>query len=479
MPSRIRLGSAGARVLRNAPRMAAGRANIGPSFEGGVRRAMRPSVRRSVLWLLPLLVLAAAVAIHVGAPNAADGLRALTWKILAPLATQPLERPPFADRAEEILLALAGLAMIAMFARLRTGWAAFVYAAAAILAGVAAWRLATAQGLFVDAGYPVVGLTAVFLAGAITPMFAGANERAQVKRSLETHVAPSVMAAIERTPEVLKLGGETRTMSYLVCGIRRYPQLVQAFADEPEILRRITRKTLTALSDTVLKYHGTVDRVLPGGLTAFFNAPLEDAQHAIHACECALSMTRALESVSHAFEQERRKDGTPYPPIEIGVGVHTGPGVVGDFGTDARAEYTVAGLGVVLAGEIEELSSKYGPAIVATEATRLLAERNFAFLEVDTVITPNAEEPVKIYALIGNPLMRASPKYRALATFHEHIFQSYRACQWAKARALIEQCRKLSGASPQLYDLYLNRIAYYEAHPPGENWNGAVNTPIV
>lgn len=440
---------------------------------------MRPSVRRSVLWLLPLLVLAAVIAIHVAFPNTANAIRALTLRWLAPLSAQPLERPPFADRAEDVLLAVGGIAMVALFAQLRTGWAGLVYLVVGAIAAVAAWRLATAQGLFVDAGYPVVGLTMVFLVGAITPMFAGANERAQVKRSLETHVGPTVMAAIERTPEVLKLAGETRTMSYLVCGIRRYPQLVQAFADEPEILRRITRKTLTALADTVMKYHGTVDRIVPGGLTAFFNAPLEDSQHAIHACECALTMTRALESVAHAFDQERRKDGTPYPPIEVGVGVHTGPGVVGDFGTDVRPEYTVAGLGIVLAAEIEALSSKYGPAIIATEGTRQLAERNFAFLEVDTINTPNAAEPVKLYALIGNPLMRASPKYRALATFHEHIFQSYRAGQWAKAKALIEQCRKLSGASPQLYDLYMNRIAYYEAHPPGENWNGAVDTPIV
>ena len=82
-------------------------------------------------------------------------------------------------------------------------------------------------------------------------------------------------------------------------------------------------------------------------------------------------------------------------------------------------------------------------------------------------------EPVKLYAMLGNPLVRASPKFRALATFHEHIFQSLRTQQWEKTRELIDQCRKLSGASQKLYDLHLARIGYFEEHPPGADWDGA------
>ena len=80
--------------------------------------------------------------------------------------------------------------------------------------------------------------------------------------------------------------------------------------------------------------------------------------------------------------------------------------------------------------------------------------------------------------MLGSPVMRASPKFRALLTFHDHIFQSLRTQQWDKARELIEQCRKLSGASQKLYDLHLARIAYFQDNPPGENWDGAFR-PIL
>jgi adenylate cyclase len=88
------------------------------------------------------------------------------------------------------------------------------------------------------------------------------------------------------------------------------------------------------------------------------------------------------------------------------------------------------------------------------------------------------DEPVKLFALLGNPLVRASPKFRALATFHDHIFQSMRTQQWDKARGLIEQCRLLSGASQKMYDLHLARIDYWEKHPPGADWDGAFRTVL-
>jgi adenylate cyclase len=111
--------------------------------------------------------------------------------------------------------------------------------------------------------------------------------------------------------------------------------------------------------------------------------------------------------------------------------------------------------------------------VVVSEDTRKAAERGFAFLEVDYIAVENHDGPVKLYAMLGNPVMRASPKFRALATFHDHIFQSMRDKEWHKARALIAQCRTLSGASQKLYDMHLNRIAYFEENPPGEGWDGA------
>ncbi len=163
---------------------------------------------------------------------------------------------------------------------------------------------------------------------------------------------------------------------------------------------------------------------------------------------------------------------------KIGIGISTGPAITGGFRTHGRTTYSAVGECAVAAARIQQLSGSYGPAVIASEDTRKSAERGFAFLEVDyAAVTPDAN-PTKLYAMLGNPVMRASPKFRALTTFHDHIFQSLRSQQWGKARELIEQCRKLSGASQKLYDLHLARIAWFEEHPPGADWDGAFR-PIL
>jgi adenylate cyclase len=132
----------------------------------------------------------------------------------------------------------------------------------------------------------------------------------------------------------------------------------------------------------------------------------------------------------------------------------------------------VSGDAVTLAGRIQALSRQYGPSVIVADPTRIQAERGFAFLEVDTIADEEGV-PVTLYAMLGNSVVRASPKFRALTTFHDHIFQAIRKQQWQVARQLIEQCRRLSGASQQMYDLHLARIVWYERNPPGANWDGA------
>jgi adenylate cyclase len=174
--------------------------------------------------------------------------------------------------------------------------------------------------------------------------------------------------------------------------------------------------------------------------------------------------------VTEEIAQSRPAEKQPVQ-VEIGVGIATGPVIAGGFGGSGRVGYSVNGKAVGQAQRIQALSHHYGPALVVSDETRRLAERGFAFLEIDTIALGGV--PVTLYAIMGNPVMRASPKFRALTVFHDHIFQAIRKQNWQMARDLIGQCRRLSGASQKLYDLHLARIAYYETHPPGPEWDGA------
>ena len=387
-------------------------------------------------------------------------------------------KPTASLPAELVLTAIAGLAMVFLFARLGALWAGLFTLAVVFAVQAFAWNMFVQNGLLFDAANPSLALALAFCAGLGARGVDVVRRRAELRSAFADALPPKVLDRIARNPQILKLDGESRTVTCLSCGVRGYAKLAESFRDDPAGFTRVMRAVLMPLAHCVFAQGGTVDRYGGEGFTAFWNAPLDDPEHAIHACEAANRMTVALAEVNEQLARERRQDGTAVEPIEIGIALATGPAIAGAFGDHGRMAYSVTGDCTVLAERIRELSPHYGPAVVVSDETRKTAERGFAFLEVDFIATGLREDTVRLYAMLGNPLVRASPKFRAMATFHDHIFQAIRAQQWTKARELIEQCRKLSGASQKMYDLHLKRIDWYEANPPGSDWDGAFRSVL-
>jgi adenylate cyclase len=309
---------------------------------------------------------------------------------------------------------------------------------------------------------------------SLITFFTAAGERAKVKRALELKLSPKALKRLARDREALKMPSATRMLSFVVCRIRGFEAIAESLDRDPAGLTKLSRCTLTPLVEAALDRQGTIDRMTPDGFTTFFNAPLDDKKHASHACECALAIMLALEKANRDLEHATF-DGVPMGPVGIGIGVSTGPGIVGDFGTDRQPHFTVVSRASQHAAELERLSVDYGTSILVAESTRAAAESEFAFLEIDAVPTKaGGREP--LHALVGTPVSRANPKFLALKAFHERIFEAYRAKEWGQARELIEQCRGLSGANPVLYDFYLKRIAHLESDPTGANWSGRLET---
>jgi adenylate cyclase len=419
--------------------------------------------------------------VYIGAPGASVttpfGLRnatAVHAEALENMLTGGvLRRPAAATKAELACLLLIGLASSFLFLRFGVWWAGAFIAVAIAGAGAISWHLFTANKVLFDALGPSLGLLLVFAAGASARMLEVAGARARLHEAFADSLNPLAIERIARKPQLLKLEGETRSITYLVCGVRGFTALAATFKDDPVAFTRLLARVFNPLMDEALAHRGTIERISAEGFTCFWNAPLDDPEHAIHACEAASGMMEVIARINDIVTHERRIDGTALAPVEIGIGISTGPAIAGGFRSHGRTTYSAVGDCAVMARHVQELSGTYGPAVIVSEDTRKAAERGFAFLEVDFVETGIGNAPVKLYAMLGNPVMRASPKFRALSTFHDHIFQSLRTQQWDKTRELIEQCRKLSGASQKLYDLQLSRIAWYETHPPGADWDGA------
>ena len=385
-------------------------------------------------------------------------------------------RPDFAAQAELLFIGVVGIVIVVFFARGEVLTAGAVAVGAICAAILISWRAEVDAQFFLDAAYPALVITTMFALGRVMHALQLSASRRTIRRALAPRLASAGAASVARHPELAGLPGQTRNITYLVCRVRGFSGFADANVLDAAGLAAVSRKVMTSMAQSILEKGGMIDHVAPGKITAFFNAPLEDSKHVARACECALGMIEQLKNVNRAMEKEFLR-GVPNSVVEVGIGIETGPCAVGNFGTEDHPEYSTAGRAVEFAEEIESLSAKYGPAIIIGAGARAAADGSFALLEVDLLGGDPNGEPVPIFALLGSSAVRSSPKFRALQTFHEHIFRTYRARQWAKTRALIEQCRALSGPSPILYDLYLNRIVYFESHPPVEDWDGVFRPP--
>ena len=369
-------------------------------------------------------------------------------------------RPGWAPIAEAFLLVALGTATMALL-RFGLGWSAALAMAGAVMLGLGSWYFYAAHSLLLDAATPALFLGLAFAAGMASWLYRVHLARVGLRMAFADRLPPSVLEAIARRPELLKPEGEWRTVTYMACGIET------AASEDAAVFTSRTQSILARLVDQVVAHGGTIERAGADGFAAFWNAPLDDVEHELHACEAANAMAAAIAEAA-------RYD----PPILISAGIASGPVIAGGFGGHGHLAYGVQGETKALAHKIRALARSYNAPLIVSEQTRRLAERNFGFLEVDSIPGTGSNPPAILYALMGGVIVRGSPKFRALAVFHDHIFQAIRKQNWRVARDLIAQSRRLSGANQALYDLHLARIAYYETHPPGANWDGAFR-PIL
>ena len=207
----------------------------------------------------------------------------------------------------------------------------------------------------------------------------------------------------------------------------------------------------------VLEERGTLDKFIGDAVMALFNAPLDVPEHATHACSAAVRMMEELQTLNQGFAARGMNT------LDIGIGINTGPAVVGNMGADIRFDYTAIGDSVNLASRLEGLNKYYGSHILVSEDTRLRVNHGrFTFREVDRVKVKGKLQPIVMYELmIGD--------FDILPRFEEALGK-YRSRDFKGARAIFEELSGNRNDGPSR--LYLGRCDEYLASPPPGEWDG-------
>ena len=345
---------------------------------------------------------------------------------------------------------------------------------AAILIGTS-WYFYTQHRLLIDFTYPLLSTTLIYLTLIFTSFVREQAQRRQIRSAFGRYLSPALIEQLAQSPEKLVLGGEEREMTIMFSDVRGFTTISKSYKHDPQGLTALMNRFLTPLTNAILARKGTIDKYMGDAIMAFWNAPLDDKEHQINACEAAVDMLERIDELNKERELEAQDGGHAFIPINVGVGLNTGICVVGNMGSDLRFDYSVLGDSVNLASRLEGQSKEYGFPIIVGSQTALAVKDRFAILELDFIMVKGKKEPEVIYAIAGRQDTAQSGRFQRLRNLTIEMLACYRSRDWDGALAAIERGRRTDEAHTLelLYNLYQARILGYRKNPPPEDWNGA------
>lgn len=368
----------------------------------------------------------------------------------------------FWPRSSLLWVGLAlGLINVFIFFRLRPGSGGAVLALEAAVAGGGVYLLFTQRLIYAPPLDLFLPTALVYLASPFLHYLATWREKSFIRKAFSTYMSPAVVKVLLEKPDLLKLGGHKETLTVLFSDIRGFTTISEKL--EPEVLSNALNFYLDKMTEVVFKHNGVLDKFIGDAVMAVFGAPVASGSHAAQACQAALDMLDELAALNPTLE------AMGAPPFKIGIGLNTGPMVIGNMGSSLRFDYTVIGDNVNLGSRLEGQTKGYGVGIIVGQGTKDAAEGDYYFRVLDLIRVKGKAEPAAIYQLVGpRQAGQADPPLLALA---EEAFRTYLDRDFETALDALDEILRLYPDDGPAQVLH-RRCEDLLIDPPGPDWDG-------
>jgi adenylate cyclase len=367
--------------------------------------------------------------------------------------------PPWVDDARVLVVLVLGVLLTPVLLRFNP-IIGLVVSMGLLALLLAAYDAAWARFWVVPMAAPMITVLGLYAFNTAYGFFAESRNKRQMTKLFGQYVPPELAAEMSQDPAHYTMDGQSRDMTVLFSDIRGFTNFSEKLS--PTELAEVLNAYLSTMTRIVQQQRGTIDKYIGDAIMAFWNAPVDLADHATRAVQTALDMQAALPQLNQEFAARG------WPEVQIGVGANTGRMSVGNMGSEFRMSYTVMGDAVNLGSRLEGITKQYGVGILVTQPT-VEADPVHAFMKIDDVRVKGKETPVAIYEPLGVKAGLDETLKKNAADF-EAVFASYQKQDWDTAESAL---RALNERAPRkLYDIYLERIAHFRAASPPADWDG-------
>ncbi len=318
------------------------------------------------------------------------------------------------------------------------------------------------QGVVVELVPPLLAIVLAWFGSASTLLLTEGMEKRRFKRMMAQYLSPAVLnTVVARHQEFAQAEiGTQEEISILFSDIRGFTQLSENLP--PQQVVEILNHYFSHMTEVIFRHQGTIDKFIGDAIMAFWGAPIKTEDHATQATLAALEMQQALQAVNLWLH------GKGFAPLDIGVGIHTGPAVLGNIGSEHKLDYTIIGDSVNLASRIEGLTKHYQSRLLITESTRSRLPDTLPCRLLDLVRVKGKHRPIRIYQPLGvADDEEERHRLRAIEQTARHAFEAYLQRDWDEAIRAFERLPDDAASR-----LLLQRCRHYRQEDPGASWDG-------
>ena len=372
-----------------------------------------------------------------------------------------IQRPDYADGLEILAILLSGILLLFF-----TRWVYIGLGTVIILVAASAYGSYFLYSSYLSLFDPTAIISSIILVSLHAYGIKFVSEflqKQQIKKQFGTYLSPDLVAQLQRNPELLQLGGTEQELSIMFTDVRGFTSISEHYGKDVQGLTKIMNRYMTAMTKKILENKGTLDKYIGDAQMAFWNAPLNNDQHAKDAVKTALEMLVSLDE----FNTEITAEGVP--AFGMGLGINTDTVVVGNMGSSQRFDYTCLGDGVNLASRLEGQSKPYGVRIVIGQKTNEYVKDEYLTLELDCIAVKGKKDGVNVYTVLGE----YDTKYFTASIQHKKMLELYRAQEFDKA---IAASKKLIGSFDHImdhyYELWIERCNEMKQTNLPKDWDG-------
>jgi len=272
-------------------------------------------------------------------------------------------------------------------------------------------------------------------------------------KSFAKYIPKEIVKKLLHIGKEINLYLEKKQLTIFFSDIQNFTTMVEVYSIDK--LLPLINEYFDELSKIILVNQGTIDKYIGDSIMAFWNAPLDDHNHAYHACITALRCQNFLEK----FNKKCRE--TNSPEFCSRFGLNTGEVLVGNIGTNERMNYTILGDAVNIASRLESTNKIYHTHIIISEKVYQVVKDSFLVRPLDIVEVKGKKKKIKIYELIA--LIQADPDITAtqlqieLFMSFSEAYEAYEAGNFKRSKALFAQ---IYSKFPDDYptQIYLDRL---------------------